>query len=80
MDEKLLNEVLMKMNSFLDRFLKEEKQKVDFNKNFAFIYHKNKLKSVKNFDYKPLNNLIGIDYQKRRASKKYKKICRGKTC
>ncbi|RUM47591.1 MAG: ATP-binding protein [Hydrogenothermus sp.] len=78
MDEKLLNEVLIKINRVLDRFLNEEKQKTDFSKDFAFIYHKNNLKPVKNFDYKPLNSLIGIDYQKEELLKNTKKFVEGK--
>ena len=78
MNDKLLNSVLTKIDRFLDIYLQEKSQKIDFSKDFAFIYHKNNLKPVKNFDYKPLDNLIGIDYQKEELLRNTQKFVEGK--
>ena len=78
MNEKLINEVLTKINKALDKFLGGEKQEIKFNEDFAYIFHKNNLKPVKNFDYKPLDNLLGIDYQKEELLRNTQKFVEGK--
>ena len=78
MNENLLNQVLWKINKALDKFLEDQDKNLNFNDNFAFIFYKNSLKPVKNFDYKPLDSLIGIDYQKEQLLKNTEKFVYGK--
>ena len=75
--EELITSVLLKLDKFLDEKI-ERKDKVDFEKNIAFLYENSFLKPVKNPTLPDINNLLGIEEQKKQVLYNTEKFVKGK--
>ena len=76
--EELLTSVLSKLDKFLDKKLEINGEEINLEKNIAFLYENEKLKPIKNPKLPDLNNLLGIENQKRQIIYNTEKFISGK--
>ncbi len=76
--EDLVENVLKKIDKILEEKVDLDRKNIDFSKNTAFLYQNGRIKPVKNPKIPDINNLLGIDEQKKQIVYNTEKFVRGK--